>query len=255
MVMYALAVKPLFGKLKLDVPNVKQVWYADDATGSDACDDLRKFCKQVWYVDDATGAGTCDDLSKFWDSLQEHGARYGYHPNAAKTHLVTKEEYAEKAREIFTGTDINITTERRRHLGAAFGSRSYTEECVVGKVLKWSEEIKQLANIAQTQPHAALCLYHEPFLISQAIQHHLIPTLTGPPPCSSVERDLLALPVCMGGIGIVNPPSMSQHVFEGSVRVTSPLVDAIVTQDQDQKVDIFKVMEVKVSIRQSNHEH
>ena len=48
---------------------------------------------------------------------------------------------------------------------------------------------------------------------------------------------------------------MSQRVFEGSVRVTSPLVDAIATQDQDQKVDIFKVMEVKVSLRQSNHEH
>ena len=79
MAMYALAVKPLIGKLKSDAPNVKQVWYADDATG----------------------AGACDDLRKFWDSLEEHGARYGYHSNAAKTHHVMKEEHAEKAREIF----------------------------------------------------------------------------------------------------------------------------------------------------------
>ena len=50
----------------------------------------------------------------------------------------------------------------------------------------------------------------------------------------------------MGGMGIVNPASMSQCIFEESVRVTSPLVNAIVTQDWDQKVDIFKVMEVKV---------
>ena len=50
--MYALTVKPLIGKLKLDAPNVKQVWYADDATGAD----------------------TCDDLTVFWDSLQTHGA-------------------------------------------------------------------------------------------------------------------------------------------------------------------------------------
>ena len=94
-------------------------------------------------------AGTCDDLRIFWDSLQEHGARYGYHPNAAQTHLVTKEEHAEKAREIFAGTGIDITTEGKRHPGAAIGSRVYTEEYVAGK-------IQQLANISQTQSHAAL---------------------------------------------------------------------------------------------------
>ena len=83
MAMYALAVKPLIGKLKSDVRNVKQVWYADDATGD----------------------GTCDDLRIFWNSLQEHAARYGNNPN------VMKEKHAEKAREIFAGTGINITTE------------------------------------------------------------------------------------------------------------------------------------------------
>ena len=54
MAIYALVVKPLIGKLKSDVPRVKQVWYADDATG----------------------AGTCDDLRMFWDSLLVHGAGY-----------------------------------------------------------------------------------------------------------------------------------------------------------------------------------
>ena len=57
MAMYALAVIPLIGELKSDAPRVKQVWYADDATG----------------------AGTCDDLRKWWDSLQVHSDGYGYH--------------------------------------------------------------------------------------------------------------------------------------------------------------------------------
>lgn len=48
MVMYALAMKPLIGKLQSDAPNVKQIWYADDVNG----------------------AG-------FWDSLQVHGAAFG----------------------------------------------------------------------------------------------------------------------------------------------------------------------------------
>ncbi len=33
MAMYALAVKLLIERLQLEAPNVKQVWYADDATG------------------------------------------------------------------------------------------------------------------------------------------------------------------------------------------------------------------------------
>ena len=104
--------------------------------------------------------------------------------------------------------DINITTEGKRHLGAVIGSRSYTEEYVAGKVEKWSEEIKKLANIAQTQPHAAYSLYTHglssrwSFLsrtipdiadllkpLEETIQQHLIPALTGRPPCSREEGE------------------------------------------------------------------
>ena len=115
--------------------------------------------KQIWYADDATGAGTCNDLRVFLGQSTGTWCCYGYHPNATKTHLVVKAEHAEKARELFAGTGINSTTEGKQHLGAAIGSRSYTGEYVAGKVRKWSEEIKQLANIAKTQPHAAYCAY------------------------------------------------------------------------------------------------
>ena len=81
----------------------------------------------------------------------------------------------------------------------------------------------------------------EPFLISPICYNRstagggnsttLIPALTGRPPCSREERDLLALLVRLGGIGIVNPISMSQHVFEASVKLTSPLVVTIISQD------------------------
>ena len=94
MAMYALAVKPLIGKLQYLAPAVKQVWYADDATG----------------------AGTCDDLRTFWNSVQIHGTGYGYHPNGAKTHIVV----------MLRRLGINVTTEDKHHLGAAIGSRSYT---------------------------------------------------------------------------------------------------------------------------------
>ena len=154
-----------------------------------------------------------------------------------------KPEHAEKARELYAGTGINITTEGKGHLGAAVSSRSFTEEHITAKVLKWSDEIKQLADMARTQPHAAYCAYTHGlssrwiFLsrtipdiadllqpLEEAIQQHLIPILTGHPSCSSVERDLLALPVRMGGMGLVNPVSSFQRVFFTSLQLTSPLV-------------------------------
>ena len=251
MAMYALAVKPLIGELKSDAPSVKQVWYADDASG----------------------AGTCEDLRKWWDSLQIHGAGYGYYPNASKTNLVVKAEHAVRARELFADTGIHITTEGKRHLGAVVGSRSYTEEYVSRKVENWTEEIKRLAHIAQTQPHAAYSAYTHglssrwSFLsrtipdiadllnpLEEAIQQYLIPALTGRPPCSREERDLLALPVRFGGMGITNPASTPHRNFEASKRLTSPLVATIATQDQDRLVDISAILEAKASIRQSNRE-
>ena len=175
---------------------------------------------------------------------------------------------------MFADTGMNITTEGKRHLGAVIGSRSYTEEYVACMVEKWSEEIKKLAHIAQTQPHAAYSAYTQGLSSSwsylsrtipdiadllkpleETIQQHLIPALTGRPPCSREERDLLALPIRLGGMGITNPVSTSQRNFEASMRLTSPLVATIATQDLDRLVDISEVLEAKASIRRSNREH
>lgn len=197
--------------------------------------------------------------------MQVHGDGYGYHPNGPKTHLVVKAAHVEKARELFAGTGIKVTTEGKRHLGAAIGTRSSTEEYVADKVRKWSEEIIQYSWQRLLKHNLMLptvltlmaCqvvgpFSQEPFLTSLISYNHwrmhLIPALTGRPPCSGEERDLLALSVRLGGVGIINPVSTSQRVFEASVRLTSPLVAAIATQDQDQSVDIFKVMEVKASL-------
>ena len=247
--MYALAMKPLIGKLRANVPEVKQVWFADDATG----------------------AGTCEDLRKFWDNLLVHGAGYGYNPNGSKTHLVVKPEHLTKARELFADTDVNITTEGKRHLGAAIGSRAYVEKYVTEKVGKWTEEIRQLAEIAQSQPHAAYCAYTHglssrwtylsrtipdisPLLqpLEEAIHQHLIPAITGRPSCSNEERDLLALPVRLGGMGVTNPVAMSLHAFESSTRLTALLVAKILEQDHNGTVDIFRAVELKALIHQDN---
>ncbi len=97
MAMHALAVRPLIDLLQTNTPAVRQVWFADDATGVASCSQLR-----VWRKG------------------------FGYHPNASKTHLVVKAQYLEKATQLFAGTNVNITTQGKRHLGAAIGNRDFT---------------------------------------------------------------------------------------------------------------------------------
>jgi hypothetical protein len=60
-------------------------------------------------------------------------------PKRFKTHLVVKPEHEETARQLFTDTDVNISIEGKRHLGAALGSRTFTEEYVTNKVQGWTQ--------------------------------------------------------------------------------------------------------------------
>jgi len=137
MAMYAIAIMPLITHLKESCPAVKQAWYADDATG----------------------ASTCNNLRLWWDELTKLRPFFGYHPNPSKTYLVVKEEHLENATQAFADTGIQITTEGKRHLGAAIGSHTFTNEYVGNKVHEWTEEVKRLAHVATSQPHAAYAAF------------------------------------------------------------------------------------------------
>ena len=65
--------------------------------------------------------------------------------NAGKCWLATKPDKEETARRIFEERAMNITTEGRKHLGAALGSRSYLEQYVNGNVEEWVGQVTKLA--------------------------------------------------------------------------------------------------------------
>ena len=199
---------------------------------------------------------------------------FGYHPNASKTHLIVKEQFLDEARRLFEGTNVNITVHGKRHLGAAIGSREYTEQYVGDKVKVWTRELLQLAEIATSQPHAACAAFvhglssrwtylsrtipevsdlFQP--LEDAIHQVFIPSLTGRPPCSKQIRDLLALPVRLGGLGLTNPTVISDDNFQASVKLTAPLVAIIATQDQTLEIDPNDIFVAKTEIRASNRRH
>ena len=150
-----------------------------------------------------------------------------------------------KARAVFGATAINITTEGHKHLGTALGSRSYFEEYVGEKVEDWVNQITKLTEFAVSQPQPSYAAFtfglrHRwtyflrtlPYIadllepLERAISDVRIPVLLKHQ-VTETERDLLALPVCMGGRGLVNPFNQSQQKYEASIKATAPLMRQI----------------------------
>ena len=201
MPLYALATIPLINRLGR-VPDLKQVWYADDASAS----------------------GRLSSLRSWWDNLRSSGPDFGYHANASKTWLITKEAHLSQAMELFKDSEVNITSQGRPYLGAALGSEGFCEQFVTRKVAEWSEELLQLANVATTQPHATFAAFIHGFVhkftylsrttpikdlllqpLEDIIRSRLIPAWTGRASPNELERELFALPARLGGLGIINP--------------------------------------------------
>ena len=150
---------------------------------------------------------------------------------------------------MFRDTAINVTLEGHKQLGAALGSRSFLEEYVEAKVDEWVIGVTTLADFAISQPQASYAaftfgLQHrwtyflrtlpdiaellEP--LERAINEVLIPAVTDHT-VTKVERDLLALPVRMRGLGFTDPVVTSSSEYEASIKVTNPLVRRIVEQE------------------------
>ena len=110
---------------------------------------------QVWYADDASASGSTHCLRAWWDEILNKGPAYGYLANSSKTWLITKPKHLASAEAAFLGTNVNITTEGRPHLGAPLGSTDYCAQFVRQKVSNWCTELRTLSSFAVTQPHAA----------------------------------------------------------------------------------------------------
>ena len=205
----------------------------------------------------------------WWDELNRIGPLYGYYPNASKTCLIAAHENA--ANEIFAGSGITISMKGNQHLGAALGSRTFVEEFVSKKVATWVTDVKQLAEIAHTQPQAAYAAYIHGlssrwlFLLctvpdmqnvlqplEDSIHQFLIPAITVHPPCSKLERELLALPIRLVGMGILNPMTCSSQCFNSSKQLTSPFVALIISQEDKLPSVDATLSETRKSIHSEN---
>ena len=176
-------------------------------------------------------------------------ATASYYPNPSKTWLVTKEEHHADTIAAFEGTNVNITSAGRPHLGAALGTPTYMDQFVAERVDQWSNEVRLLSAIATTQPHTAFAAFTHGLsskwsylsrtlpnmsnhlqLLENIIRSEFIPSLTGNPPPNDADHDLFALPARLGGLGLHNPVSMADSEHSSSSLISEPLVRLILAQ-------------------------
>ena len=115
--------------------------------------------KHVAFADDLGGAGDLLELQRWWDNIVNCVPKLGYNPNASKSWLIVKPEVQTKAQEIFGGTKINITTEKRKYLGGYIGSEDGWDEYADELVNSWCGQLMVLSKIARTEPQAAYAAF------------------------------------------------------------------------------------------------
>ena len=236
MAMYALTLSPLVREL---IPLCRQIWYADDASG---CDDLIRL--RTWY-----------------DTLCEKGPLYGYYPSPKKCVLVVKAGKLEAAKASFKDTGVTVSIEGSkdtgievnaqgaRHLGAAVGTCKFKKHFISNKVDNWIESVKNLASIAESEPHAAFATFTHALQSQWTFLSRAMPDISDQfEPLEKVirtvflkallkkdvndtERDMIALPARLGGLGIPNPVNATHIAHVNSKFISMPLVKLILKQE------------------------
>ena len=159
--------------------------------------------------------------------------QYVEFPKASKCNLILKDpSRLNEAQRIFACTEIQITCQGERHLGAVIGSEEHKNEYVSSKVLKWVPDLKDLAKIAKDDPQAVLSAFtksicHRWTFVQRTIprtsdlflpleqciiKDTLIPSILGRQ-ISDLERQVVSLPVRFRGLGIANPVETAEREF------------------------------------------
>ena len=208
--------------------------------------------KQVWLADDASAAGKLNALKIWYDCLVEEGRKSGYFVNKSKCWLIVKDKnLKEEASKIF-GEEVNITEDGQRHLGAAIGSDDFKDSYCKDKVDKWMNELLVLSEIADTNPQAAYAAYTKGFRskftyfmrtiegfenylepLDNTINEQLIPSFFGSDTPMDELRGVFALNPGDGGLGMPVPSKEAAQQHASSLLITQPHVQSIIDQEKN----------------------
>ena len=90
----------------------------------------------------------------------------------------------------------------------------------------------------------------------KASRQTMLPILTGISPPNDSVRDLLGLPVRLGGLGLINPTKLSTLQYSASVRISTPLKKLILDRNHDYSFDcIMSQVKAKSDTHKANYNY
>ena len=194
-----------------------------------------------------------DALRRWWDALMQIGPNYGYYQQPAKSWLIVKENKLEEAVRVFGGTNIQITTEGKRHLGAVVGTDENKKKYINDKFSEWKKETNMLTDIVTIHSQAAYTAYvtsyqdNLTFLlrtipnikdqfkrIDEVVRHKLILAIIGDHIINDAERVMLSLRTRLGSLGLKIIAEVAENKYKDSTRITSNLQDQILGTNNNE---------------------
>ena len=171
------------------------------------------------------------------------------------------------ARSLFEKTGVKITLEGERHLGAVIGSKEFKDQYVNNKVSGWVKDVHELSAIGKDEPQLAYNAYikglsHRWTYVQRtisdtselfrpleiAISETFIPSILGRE-ISASDREVLALPLRAGGLGIENPVLTADSEYKA---ISSKFSELILLQEHDTaKLDRQTIKAKKAVIKQA----
>ncbi|MEJ2330924.1 MAG: hypothetical protein P8Z33_13945, partial [Gammaproteobacteria bacterium] len=225
MVLYALALLPLVEELR-----------ALDST-----------VLQPWYADDAALHGDPQRSAKVFKALLEKGPDRGYFPEPEKSWHICSAETELAARQAFATEGLTVQFSRgHRYVGGFIGSADTQADWLQPQVATWAAGVRALARIAWRYPQSAyagltMSLQAEwqylmwtipgigPALapIEAVIWDDFLPSLFGADALDADLRELLALSIQQGGLGIPNPVTSADACYAASTTSTMLLTESL----------------------------
>ena len=126
---------------------------------------------------------------------------------------------------------------RKTAFKTTLGTEDIVRQYVSKQASEWAEQVVRLAKIAASQPQCAYAAFRRSLSsrwtylartvpnISDVLSpvESAIPALTGQPLPGDLERELFALPTCLGGLGLANPMEVGDDQYAASQKITAPI--------------------------------
>ena len=154
--------------------------------------------------------------------------------------MIVKEQHYNKTVDAFVGSELKVTSEGKRHLGAVIGSEAFKVSYTTSLLDDWIKQLKLLSILAQSQPQSAYSVFVGGFKgkltnfnfmrimpslgellkpLEDVIRINFILAIIGGHLCSDNDCILLSLPVRFVGLAVALFHNDAKYEYEKSRKI------------------------------------